>query len=151
MPMTEAVIRPAGPADLPACAAIVNAYIDATGWLPRAQSHADIAAAFSPELLSLRRVLVAARDDMIMGYAVLDPAARFLSALYLAPAARRMGIGKRLLDTVKTMAPTGFMLTVWKANRDALRFYRREGMGIVDEDTDEAGLAVLRLKWDGAA
>ena len=35
--MTDAVIRAARPADLPACAAIINAYIDATDWLPRAR------------------------------------------------------------------------------------------------------------------
>ncbi|MFV0386347.1 GNAT family N-acetyltransferase [Paracoccus sp. (in: a-proteobacteria)] len=147
--MTDAVIRSATVADLPACAAIINAYIDATGWLPRAQAPEYIAAAFSPDLLTSRYVLVADRDGEIAGYASFDPKTRSLPALYLSPAARGKGIGKKLLDAVKAGAADGFTLTVWKANRDALRFYLREGLQVAGEDVDDDGLPVTRLTWGG--
>ncbi|MBU3029811.1 GNAT family N-acetyltransferase [Paracoccus marinaquae] len=147
--MTEALIREAGPEDLPACAAILNAYIDATDWLPRSHPHEVIAAMFSPRLLQTRRVFVAEQDGAVVGYVTLNPQARFLPALYLSPADRGRGLGKTLLDAVKAVSPAGFSLTVWQPNRDARRFYLREGLSVIGEGTDDDGLPVWNMTWSG--
>ena len=61
-------IRAAGAADLPACATIINDYIDATDWLPRTLPRDEIAALFEPGLLERRTVLVAEEGGRIVGY-----------------------------------------------------------------------------------
>ncbi len=149
--MTDAAIRAATPDDLPACAAIINGYIDATDWLPRHQSHDAIAALFSPEILDSRRVFVADCGTAILGYASFDPVARFLPALYLRPEARGCGIGKALLDAVKATAPHGFALTVWQPSHRARQFYQREAFSVTGEGTDENGLPVWHMRWGEAA
>lgn len=144
-------VRPATAADLPACAAIINAYIDATDWLPRMRPAEEIAAMFSPDLLDRRLVLIA-DDGGVTGYASFDPDTRFLASLYLAPYARGRGVGKSLLDTVKTAAPKGFALTVWRPNSAARRFYEREGSRVTAEGEDHDGLPVWHMAWqDGGA
>ena len=149
--MTDCVIRPATPADLPACAAIINAYIDATDWLPRQHSHDAIAAFFSAGILETRQVFVADRGGAIQGYASFNPGTRFLSALYLRPEARGYGIGKALLDAVKAVAPSGFTLTVWQPSHRARQFYQREAFSVTGEGTDENGLPVWHMRWGEAA
>ena len=147
--MTDAVIRAARPADLPACAAIINAYIDATDWLPRARPVEEIAAMFSPDLLERRRVLVAEQGGTVVGYASLDPATEFLASLYLAPAAQGRGVGRQMLDRIKAEAPGGFVLNVWQPNTAARRFYGREGLAVAGESVDADGLPVWEMAWPG--
>lgn len=148
MAMTEATtIRRAGITDLAECASILNAYIDATDWLPRIKTAEEIASMFSPELLERRLVLVPEIDGEIAGYLSLDQQARFLYALYLAPEYQGSGVGRALLDSAKTACPTGFELTVWQPNLRARDFYLREGLRQIGEETDEDGLPVFRMKW----
>jgi putative acetyltransferase len=147
-------VRLATPSDLPACAAIINDYIDATPWLPRTISRDALEKVFTPDLLESRVVLVADNDNAIAGYASLDDEAGFLHALYLRPEARGRGVGKALLDATKTVRPTGFALTVFEPNSDACRFYLREGLIEVPEgrktDTEE-GIPTLLMRWPGEA
>jgi GNAT superfamily N-acetyltransferase len=151
--MSDAVVREATVADLPACGRVVNDYIDATDWLPRVLPHDAIAAMFEPGLLDRRRVWVAEEADRVVGYLTLAEDG-FLPALYLAPGARGRGLGKALLDQAKALSPGGLELTVFETNHDALRFYAREGFVSVpggrDTETDEA-IATLRLRWPGAS
>ena len=149
--MTDVAIRAAAPDDLPACAEIINAYIDATDWLPRLLPPDAVTALFSPRLLESRMVFVADRDGAILGYASFDPVVRFLEALYLRPGARGQGIGKALLDAVKIAAQDGFALTVWQPSPDARWFYQREGFKVGGEGMDEDGLPVWHLQWGRAA
>jgi putative acetyltransferase len=144
-------IRPATVADLPACADIINGYIDNTDWLPRTKTHAEIAGFFTPELLEKRTVLVADAGGEIGAY--VSAADGFLYAIYLAPAFRGWGLGKQLLDDLKRRYPQQLELTVYELNVAAQRFYEREGFAEVPgarEDTDE-GVPVLRMRWQGAA
>lgn len=152
--MRDAVtIRAARAEDLPACARIINDYIDATGWLPRTLPHDEIAALFEPGLLDRRRVLVAEAEGRIAGYLSMGEDG-LMPALYLAPAARGRGTGKALLDHAKALRPEGIELTVFEPNRAARRFYAREGFAPVPggrvTDTDE-GIPTLRLRWEGSA
>lgn len=143
------VIRRAIAADLPACAAIMNAYIDATDWLPRLIPVEDIEDMFSPELLERRLVLVPEVEGKVAGYLSLDVQAQFLHALYLAPEYRTRGLGKALLNSAKAVCSTGFELTVWQPNIRAKQFYLREGLRQIGLGADEAGLPVFRMKWAG--
>ena len=138
-------VRMATLADLPACAAIINDYIDATDWLPRSAPREEIAAVFSGQLLERRRVFVADEGMGVVGYASFDEEAGVLPVLYLAPAARGRGLGKALLDAIKALG--AFDLTVWEANPAARRFYEREGLCLTGEGVDDDGLSVWRMRW----
>lgn len=150
--MMSSLVRRATASDLPACAGIINDYIDATPWLPRTISRDALANVFTPDLLEKRVVLVSDNDNAIAGYASLDDEAGFLHALYLRPEARGQGMGKALLDATKAARPTGFELTVFEPNTDACRFYLREGLIEVPEgrntDTEE-GVPTLLMRWSG--
>jgi GNAT superfamily N-acetyltransferase len=149
--MSDAFVREARVADLPACGSVVNDYIDATDWLPRVLPRDRVAAMFEPGLLDRRRVWVAEEAGRVVGYVTLTEDG-VLPALYLDPGARGRGLGKALLDQAKAVSTGGIELTVFEANLDALRFYGREGFvpvpGGRDTETDE-GIATLRLRWPG--
>lgn len=145
-------IRPANSADLSACAAIINDYIDETPWLPRTNSRQAMARMFAPELLEKRIISVAEQAGEIVGYVSTDPQAGFVHALYLRPEYCGRGLGRALLDTVKAARPQGFELTVYEPNIDAMRFYVREGLIEIPEgrktDTEE-GVPTLLMRWPG--
>ncbi|WP_322988579.1 GNAT family N-acetyltransferase [Hoeflea sp.] len=140
--------------DLPECAAILNDYIDATEWLPRALDHQAVEALFTPDLLKARRVFVAEQDGEILGFLSMFPDDGFVPALYLRADARGLGLGKALLDTAKSEHPQGLSLTVFETNLEALKFYRREGFSEDpsgrDDATDE-GIPTLLMRWPGGA
>jgi len=142
------VIRRAGLADLPACAAIINDYVDATLWLPRTHSRETIEGFFTAELLEKRAVWLAELDGEIVGY--MSSAGGFVYALYLAPQARGLGIGPMLIERARAASPGRIELTVFEPNLDARRFYEREGFVEVPEgrkeDTDE-GIPTLLMRW----
>ena len=152
-PLADFLIRPAAVEDLPACAAVVNAFIDATPWLPRTLSHEEIEGHFGPDILERRRMFVADTGAAISGYMSLNPPENFLAALYLRPEARGKGIGRGMLAKAREVMPTGFTLNVWEPNSDAIRFYRREGLveekdGRVSETDD--GVPTLLYRWSPA-
>ena len=152
-PPADCSIRPARVEDLPACAAVVNAFIDATPWLPRTLSHEEIAGHFPPDVLERRKILVADTGGTISGYMSLNIPENFLAALYLGPEVRGQGIGRAMLARAREMMPAGFTLTVWEPNRDAIRFYRREGL-VEDPQgrvtgTDD-GVPTLLYRWSPA-
>lgn len=153
MMLDGVTIRAARADDLPACAGIINDYIDATDWLPRDLPRNEIAALFEPGLLDRRTVLVAEAEGRIFGYLSMGEDG-FVPALYLAPPARGRGIGKAILDVAKALRPEGIELTVFVPNAAAQRFYAREGFRSVPggrvTEIDE-GIPTLRLRWEGMA
>jgi GNAT superfamily N-acetyltransferase len=149
--VSDPVVREATVADLPGCAAVANAWIDATPWLPRVHSHDAIEAMFEPSLLDRRTIFVAETDGAVAGYLSLSPEG-LVAALYLAPDARGQGVGKALMDRAKACHPNGLELTVFEPNVDARRFYAREGFESLPDgrETDtEEGVPTLRLRWKG--
>lgn len=150
----RAVVREARVGDLPACAAIANAYIDETAWLPRVHSAEEVSALFEPGLLDRRRLLVAEEGGRVVGYLSLDPEAAKVMAIYLASGARGAGTGKAMMDRAKALSPAGLVLDCFETNTGAQDFYRREGF---TEDpagrraeTDE-GIPTLMFRWEGRA
>jgi putative acetyltransferase len=71
---------------------------------------------------------VAETDGALAGWLALEPAARKLREIFVAPPLQRRGIGKALLSFAKDAMPDGFRLSAAGANRGACRFYEREGL-----------------------
>lgn len=69
-----------------------------------------------------------------------------IEGIFVAKAARSKGIGKALLDYVKSRKPC-LTLSVYQKNERALAFYRREQFVVqsegIDEDTNEAEIQML--------
>lgn len=147
----KVIIRPATPNDLPACAAIINDYIDDTPWLPRTISRGEIEALFNAKMLEDRYFRVAEQGGEVGGYLSMDQSAGHIHALYLAPGWRCKGAGKLLLDDAKKVGSKGLKLTVFEPNEHAKRFYEREGFGESvgerDDDTKE-GFPTLMMRWE---
>ncbi len=147
-------VRRATAGDLPACAAIINDYMDAIDWLPRVIERQAIDEMYAPALLDKRIIFVAEANGGVAGYLSMDHDAGFIHAIYLRPQARGNGLGKALLDAAKEARPQGFDLTVFEPNTGALRFYRREGLVEVPEGRDDKtpeGVPTLLMRWQGAA
>ncbi|MCZ4290282.1 GNAT family N-acetyltransferase [Hoeflea alexandrii] len=147
-------VRRATVEDLPACAAIINDYMDDTFWLQRVTDRRTIERMFAADLLDRRIIFVAEEDSGIIGYMSMDHNAGFIHGLYLRPWACGHGLGKTLLDAAKNARPQGFELEVFEPNTDALRFYMREGLVEVPggrREVSEEGIPTLRLRWQGSA
>ncbi len=70
-----------------------------------------------------------------------------LEQLFLSPAAQNKGVGKRLLDFVKSQMPNGFWLTT-ALESGAGRFYEREGLARGDISSHPRfGHKIIRYDW----
>ena len=139
--MTE--VRRATEADAPACARIVDDWIEATDWMPRDIEYDGLIKALS-EGMAIREIYVA--GDPVTGYLAFWPEKAHITGFYCAR--QGAGIGKALLDHVK-QGRAYLRLNTHLANERAQRFYRREGFVAVKEmagDTPEAPRE-LRMEW----
>ncbi|MBQ9236040.1 MAG: N-acetyltransferase [Alphaproteobacteria bacterium] len=59
----------------------------------------------------------------------------YIGALFVAPKYQKQKIGSKLVNYVKNMHPE-LSLKVFSKNKDALRFYQKNGFKIVAEQTD---------------
>ncbi len=135
-------VRRATAEDAPACADIVNDWIDATPWIPRVHAR-EVIAQMIREGFPLREIHVA--GDPIDGYLSFNPEADHVVALYTARPG--VGIGKALMDRVKD-GRDYLMLWTHEPNRAAQRFYAREGFEIVDRNPEGGdGLPELKMEW----
>ena len=143
-----ATLRPGGPPDAPACAAILNAWIDETPWMTRVHAHEDVVRHYEDVVMPRRRVTIAETTRPV-GYLALDDEEGFVTSLFVATEARGGGVGKSLLDEAKAARPDGLDLWTFVANLGARRFYEREGF-VEAERTDgdnEENLPDIRLRW----
>ena len=144
-------VRPAAADDLPACADIVNDWIDATPWMNRVASREAIHEAVCGALDARRTIWVGTRDGAVVGYLSMD-AQDFVHGLYLAPHAAGSGLGRRLVDAAKEHSPQGLRLTVFEPNADARRFYDHVGFREVPDaytpaSETEEGIATVMMEW----
>ncbi|WP_353471225.1 GNAT family N-acetyltransferase [Salipiger sp. H15] len=136
-------MRRATEADIPACAAVVNGWIDATAWFPRVHSAEEVEG-FLREAFPEREIWVI--GDPVEGYLSVDPGAGKVGALYCARSGA--GLGKALMDKAKEGRDRLFLHT-HVANEAARRFYAREGFveaGAVDPEPPHES-PELRMEW----
>lgn len=135
--------RPAAPRDAPACAAMVNDWIDRTPWHPRVHAREDVARHYRETVWTEREVWV--DGDPPRGFVAITPEGQ-VTALYADPP--RAGTGSRLLDHAKGLHPR---LTLWthRPNVAARAFYARAGFTEIrrtDGDNEE-GVPDILLAW----
>nr|WP_275982153.1 GNAT family N-acetyltransferase [Frigidibacter sp. ROC022] len=117
--------------------------------MPRLHSHAE-EREFLRHLIREMQVTVAetgGRSPRPCGF--LARREGFIHALYLAPQARRQGLGRRLLDAAKAERPA-LELWAFQANTPARAFYRAQGFAEVelgDGRGNDEGLPDVRLNW----
>ncbi len=140
------VLRAARPEDAAGCAAILNDWIDATDWMPRVHPPQDVVRHYRETVLPQQQVTVA-DDGGVSGFIAVDPPG-FVTALYVAAAAQRRGLGRLLLGQAKAGA-TRLTLWTFQANFSARAFYAAAGFAETrrtDGDNEE-GLADILLEW----
>jgi GNAT superfamily N-acetyltransferase len=119
------IIRAARLRDMAACADIINAWIDATAWMPRIHSRRAVADYYRDIVFTTLEVFVAETDERIVGLIALSPD-NSVSALYVHHDFRGKAIGKALLDHAKQKSTGPIQLWTFAANRGAQAFYLRE-------------------------
>ncbi|MEM7506090.1 MAG: GNAT family N-acetyltransferase [Pseudomonadota bacterium] len=146
---TKITLRPGRPADAPACAAILNAWIDATDWMPRCHPPEDVERYHREVVLVDRACTLADLIGEVVGFIAIDTRTALVTALYLARKHRCKGIGTALLDHVKAAHPEGLNLWTFQANTGAQRFYLREGFAEVrrSDGDNEEGLPDILYGW----
>jgi len=140
-------VRAAEPRDAAACAAILNAWIDATDWMPRVHTSEDVEAYYAETAFPNRRVWVA--GDPVAGFMVIDRGEGQITALYVATPGK--GLGRAFVDLAKSLHDR-LELRTFVANARARRFYEREGFVVVRRTAgdNEGGLPDLLYRWEGA-
>ncbi|MBB5203133.1 GNAT superfamily N-acetyltransferase [Inhella inkyongensis] len=117
-------IRRAEPQDATALQALYARCIAQADWLPEAARQAPNFAAVSVG----ETVLVAeGRDGALLGLVSVQPDDPFVHHLYVDPQAQGLGLGRALLAALDPLLPKPWRLKCVARNRQALRFYAREG------------------------
>ncbi len=144
-------LRNAVVSDAPACAKILQDWLDETPWMPKLHDLAATEGWISGHLFATAEVTVAEANGALCGFLALT--GNEIISLTVAERWRSMGVGAGLVDRAKACRPTGLTLWTFEANRDAQRFYSRHGFVEVartDGDNDE-GLPDIQLRWTGSA
>lgn len=147
--MTTFTLRPGTPDDAPACAAILNAWIDATPWMPRCHTPEDLERHYREFVLQDRACTLVVDGDDILGFMALDMQEGYVTALYLDAANRGNGIGAALLDHARSVLPDQINLWTFVANTGAQRFYERQGFTKIggSEGDNEENLPDILYTW----
>lgn len=141
-------IRAATLSDMPACAAILNEWIDDTEWMPRIHPIEDVERHYCETVFAERKTIVADNAGALSGLLTVSPDA-MVTAFYVRGRSRSLGIGRRLLCEAKRLFADGLSLWTFQANTQAQRFYRREDFTEVrrtDGDNEE-GLPDILFRW----
>lgn len=139
-------IRPYRESDLGAVAALWLASWKSTGVdLDQPVTVADLRNRFPEEVAQGWTVYVATDGAAILGFLSLSE--HTLEQLFVAPEHQSRGIGKTLLDFVKTQFPGGFDLITAIESR-APEFYEREGLIRREESLHPVhGHRIVRYEW----
>ena len=101
---------------------------------------------FSEQLARGWCVHVASTGSRIVGFIVIHE--NEVKQLFVASMLQGNGVGKRLLDFMKSLRPEGFWLVTPAANHRARQFYEREGLkpGKIRLGR-RVGYRVIRYEW----
>lgn len=142
--MSNTTLRKAQISDADTCANILRAWIVETPWMPTLHTEAEDSAYIAVKIKNGWVTL--AQAPHIVGFLTLEN--DYVSSLYVAPDARRLGIGKRLLDNAKKNSS---QLSLWtfQANIQARRFYMREDFSEArrTQDDNEEKMPDVEFVW----
>lgn len=79
-------------------------------------------------ILKHHSVVVVESNGALVGFAALDIARAVLSQIFVAPDAKRRGIGRRLFGWALSRCPNGLTLKTLAENAESRAFYRSLGM-----------------------
>ncbi|TNM45147.1 GNAT family N-acetyltransferase [Nocardioides albidus] len=147
MTLTELILRPATPVDVPQIAAVQVAARGAAP-MPLAVHGPDEVRAYLSARLGDSECWVAEDGGRVVGYARFTRT--WLDDLYVDPDSQGSGVGSALLEVVKARHPAGFSLWVFEQNAPARAFYAAHGL-VEREHTDgaenEERAPDLRMEW----
>lgn len=131
--------------DAPAMAAIKNAWVDESDWLPRIHPASDLERHYREGVIPNRETHVI--GEPIEGFIALDREEKFVTSLFCRT--KGAGYGKRLLDHAKASKFDELNLWSFVANTRACKFYEREGFIEIDrsEGDNEEGLPDILFRW----
>ena len=96
-------------------------------------------------MLGDAEIYVFEEQGQIKGFVGLD--GEYIAGIFVREKEQSLGIGKQLLDFVKSLKGQ-LKLNVYQKNERAIKFYTREQFDIQDEQTDEAtGEAEYLMLW----
>lgn len=96
-------------------------------------------------MLGDAEIYVFEEQEQIKGFVGLD--GEYIAGIFVREKEQSLGIGKQLLDFVKSLKGQ-LKLNVYQKNERAIKFYTREQFEIQDEQTDEAtGEAEYLMLW----
>ena len=96
-------------------------------------------------MLGDAEIYVFEEQGQIKGFVGLD--GEYIAGIFVREKEQSLGIGKQLLDFVKSLKGQ-LELNVYQKNERAIKFYTREQFEIQDEQTDEAtGEAEYLMLW----
>lgn len=138
------MIRKAHLADLPSVLDIwlqtnleVHSFISPHYW----QNNVD----YMKQVLPQAEVFVYEDKNKIMGFVGLEK--DYIAGIFVSKKFRSQGIGKQILDFLKSTHPT-LSLSVYAKNQKAIRFYQRESFRIIDEGMDKENQeAEFLMQW----
>jgi putative acetyltransferase len=113
------------------------------------QPLAHWAARWANEIVPRQQDVVVADDDgAVVGFAAADVPARVLTQIFIAPARKRQGIGRRLLAWAQRSMPDGFVLHTLVDNVASRAFYERHALVAGDTRINPAnGLRTIEYCW----
>jgi ribosomal protein S18 acetylase RimI-like enzyme len=128
------VIRRATPDDAPTISELFVRARDEMTYLPRIPD--EVRPLLGGLFLERTELWVAEEEGRVVGFTGVSGSE--LTHLYTDPSAQNLGVGRALLDHVKSLRPERLELWVFQKNEAARRFYERHGFELV-RLTDGAG------------
>ena len=108
----------------------------------------DWGARWANEIVPRQTIVVAEDTGAVVGFAAADVGARLLSQLFITPARKRQGIGRRLFAWAQRSMPDGFVLHTLVDNVASRAFYERHGLVAGDTEINPAnGLRTVEYRW----
>jgi ribosomal protein S18 acetylase RimI-like enzyme len=121
------MIRHATADDAPAISDLFVRARDEMTYLPRIPE--DVRPLLGGWFLERAELWVFEEEGRILGFAGVSGSE--LTHLYTDPSAQKRGVGRALLDHVKSLRPESLELWVFQKNEGARRFYERHGFQLV--------------------
>ena len=134
---TERVFRPSEISDDIEIAQLWrSAWMSANPTVAQVEPLAHWLARVRNEFRDLQVTLLLLNEDRLAAFMAVDPEARYLHQLFVAPDFQGQGIGARMIQQVCALCPEGWSLHVAESNVRARDFYARNHLQQGDEDVN---------------